>query len=88
MKQTNVQVISKLNDEFTSLSSKLNKLEIFMTTSDFQELDFRQKDLLDDQRKAMVKYKDILLLRLQHLRELEDLKSKSRDTCEEGVKDE
>lgn len=88
MKQTNVQVISKLNDEFTSLSSKLNKLEIFMTTSDFQELDFRQKDLLDDQRKAMVMYKDILLLRLQHLRELEDLKSKSRDTCEEGEKDE
>lgn len=88
MKQTNVQVISKLSDELTSLSSKLNKLEIFMVTSDFQELDFRQKDLLDDQRKVMARYKDILLLRLQHLRGLEDLKSKSRDTCEEGVKDE
>ena len=56
-------------DEYFELSTKIEKLNEFFTTSMFSKLSEIEKDLLTEQGEAMNKYLEILNKRIEYIRE-------------------
>jgi hypothetical protein len=55
---------TRLEEEFTSLQDKISKLEVFIMSDDFDNIDPNQKALLRIQLSAMLTYSDCLEERL------------------------
>lgn len=79
MKKSISEVIQGLQSELESLITKINALERFIISKDFQEITGKQKTFLAQQRVAMEQYKEILLKRLLDLRFQERLQHEQ--TC-------
>lgn len=59
----------RMLDEYFELSTKIEKLNEFFTTSMFSKLSEIEKDLLTEQGEAMNKYLEILNKRIEYIRE-------------------
>ena len=59
----------RMLDEYFELSTKIEKLNEFFTTSMFSKLSEIEKDLLTEQSEAMNKYLKILNKRVEYIRE-------------------
>ena len=57
--------IERMIDEYKELSERLKKLIAFTKTDKFAELAKEQRDLLEEQRKAMSHYKKVLGQRIE-----------------------
>jgi len=63
----------KLDKERTELADKIERLKIFMTNSpSFRKLNYRHRDLLEQQLRSMSAYESILVERLTLLNQNED----------------
>lgn len=58
-------LIIKLQKEQNDLELKLNKLNLFIKSNDFESLDDTHKDLLKSQAGVMAEYMSILSYRIQ-----------------------
>lgn len=56
--------IDRMKKEQDDLDIKISKIELFKTSSTYQELSIIEKDLLDIQEAYMKKYNDILSKRI------------------------
>ena len=66
-------VLTRLISEKEDLYDKLSKLRQFMTTEGFDLINPVQQKLLRDQLEPMTQYHRVLVARIQHLEELEDI---------------
>lgn len=66
-------VLTRLIIEKEDLYDKLSKLRQFMTTEGFDLINPVQQKLLRDQLEPMTQYHRVLVARIQHLEELEDI---------------
>lgn len=58
-------LVFKLDKERTELMQKIEKLKTFMTLdAKFKELDWKHRDLLEYQLRAMTRYEEVLVERL------------------------
>lgn len=57
--------IERMIEEYKELSERLKKLIAFTKTDKFAELAKEQRDLLEEQRKAMSHYKKVLGQRIE-----------------------
>jgi hypothetical protein len=78
MKKTYEELCAALEGEEIELNVKLEHLEHFMMSEDFQEISERQKELLTRQLEAMRMYKGALIARVMQAR-FEH--TKPGDTC-------
>jgi hypothetical protein len=63
--EADVPLQSKLHVERIELSSKIDKLKIFLTMNpDFKALNYRHVNLLEEQLSAMQRYENILVQRM------------------------
>lgn len=60
-------IVKKIKNEKKELMEKMNKLENFILSDEYNNLSITQKDLLLSQRIAMKTYHDILFLRILDL---------------------
>lgn len=60
-------IVKKIKNEKKELLEKMNKLENFILSDEYNKLSITQKDLLLSQRIAMKTYHDILFLRILDL---------------------
>lgn len=81
----NNNYISRLKDEFTELSDKYNKLNAFITSKEFSDVDVTHSMLLLLQRDVMASYSNILKMRLK-LIELDELHNKLNNAEPSGDK--
>lgn len=79
MKKTYEELCAALEGEEIELNVKLEHLEHFMMSEDFQEISERQKELLTRQLEAMRMYKGALIARVMQARF--EHSQKPGDTC-------
>ena len=79
MKKTYEELCASLEGEEIELNVKLEHLEHFMMSEDFQEISERQKELLTRQLEAMRMYKGALIARVMQARF--EHSQKPGDTC-------
>ena len=81
MKKTYVELCASLEGEEIELNVKLEHLEHFMMSEDFQEISERQKELLTRQLEAMRMYKGALIARVMQARFEHSQQPQPGDTC-------
>ena len=87
MKKTYEELCAALEGEEIELNVKLEHLEYFMMSEDFQEISERQKELLTRQLEAMRIYKGALIARVMQARyEHEQNKGKECEPTKEDSK--
>lgn len=86
MKKTYEELCGALEGEEIELNIKLEHLEHFMMSEDFQEISERQKELLTRQLEAMRMYKGALIARVMQARF--EHNQKPGDTCAPEPKEE
>lgn len=62
-----MSLIQKLNNERKELSQRIEKLKIYLGSSNFKTLDLNQQNLLIEQLRVMNKYEYILLVRIKDI---------------------